>query len=288
MGIDVSVIIVNYNTADLIEGCIQSVLKQKNINMEIIVVDNFSQDNSLDVLKKYHEQVIILANKENLGFGKANNQAFKLSSGKYIFLLNPDAVLTTEDILEKFVSYMAENNAVGIVGPKVIKDQKISLPQKLYPAEKYLKKPLEILPGNIAWIIGASMFIRREVYEQLKGFDEDYFLYGEEADFCLRARRAGWVIGYNEEIIVEHIGGASERTTTTREYWQKKQAGVILFYKKSYGISEAKNLTERDIKLAKRKLFWLKFIKNAEKQERYQTVVEVSSHTLAAAGVWEE
>jgi len=277
---DISIIIVNYNTADLIKGCIDSVLKQKNIGFEIIVVDNNSKDNSLEVLKGFGNKIVVISNKDNLGFGKANNQAFTSSSGKYIFLLNPDAVLTTEDSLKKLVNYMAENNTIGIVGPKVVKDQKISLPQKCYPAEKYLKKPLEKLPGNIAWIIGASMLIRREVYEKLKGFDEAYFLYGEEADFCLRARRAGWMIGYAEDITVEHIGGASERTTTTREYWQKKQAGVILFYKKSYGSIEAENLIARDIKLAKRKLFWLKFIKNSKKKERYQAIVDVSLRSM--------
>lgn len=273
---DVSVIIVNYNTADLLKNCINSVLKQKNITSEIIVVDNCSKDNSLEILKQFENAITVIANKNNLGFGAANNQGFLKSSGKYIFLLNPDAALTSDTVFETLMHFMEQNKNYGVVGPKVIKDKKITEPQKNYPGEKYLKHPLENLPGTIAWIIGASMFIRREVYEKIEGFDEAYFLYGEEADLCLRVRRAGWAIGYFEDVTVEHIGGASERSSTTREYWQKKQVGTVLFYKKSYGLAETKILIERDIKLAKRKLFWLKFIKNAEKEERYKAIVDIS------------
>lgn len=273
---DVSVVIVNYNTADLLKNCIDSVLKQKNITSEIIVVDNNSKDNSLEILNQFESQITVIKNKDNLGFGAANNQGFMKSSGKYIFLLNPDAVLTSDTVLESLLNFIEHNKNYGVVGPKVIKDQKVTVPQLKYPGEKYLKKPLEDLPGKIAWIIGASMFVRREVYEKMKGFDEDYFLYGEESDFCLRVRRAGWAIGYLDTITVQHIGGASERSSTTREYWQKKQSGTVLFYKKSYGVSEAIHLLDRDITLAKRKLFFLKFINNPERQERYQTILEVS------------
>lgn len=273
---DVSVVIVNYNTADIIENCINSVLTQKNINFEIIVVDNNSQDNSIEKLEKMGNKIKLIKNTNNLGFGKANNQGFELSTGKYIFLLNPDAVLNQADDLKKLIDYMENNKNYGVIGPCVMKDHQITQPQMSYPGQKYLTKTFEKLVGGIAWIIGACMLIRCEVYKTINGFDEDYFLYGEEADFCLRVRRAGWLIGTVPEIVIHHMGGASERKTSIRDYWLKKQAGTILFYKKSYGLAEALNLIDREIKQAKKRLFILKFIKNADKQARYEAVLEIS------------
>ena len=272
---DVSVIIVNYNTCDLVKRCVDSVLKQQNCHFEIIVVDNASQDNSVKVLQDYGDKITLLPNHHNHGFGKANNQGFNLSSGKAVFLLNPDAVLTDNLTLKKLHEYLQSHASCGIVGPVVMQNEKITQPQYVYPGQNHLKKNLAPLPGDIAWIIGASMFIRREVYEKIKGFDEDYFLYCEEADLCLRARRSGWTIEVAENIRVDHVGGASETKSSVREYWIRKQTGTITFYKKNYGLEEAARLIKRDTTLAKRKLFFLKFFRNPQKQERYQAIVEV-------------
>ena len=271
---DVSVIIVNYNTSDLVQRCINSVLKQTQSIFEIIVVDNASQDDSVKVLRHYGDKIKLIENNHNHGFGKANNQGFSVSSGKYIFLLNPDAVLTDNVTLSKLQDYLKSNTFCGIAGPVVMQNEKITQPQYVYPGQNHLKKNLETLPGKIAWIIGASLFIRREVYEKLKGFDEDYFLYCEEVDLCLRARRAGWTIEVVSDIRVDHIGSASEKKSSKRDYWIRKQTGAMTFYKKNYGLEEAERLIKRDIKLAKRKLFFLKFFRNAEKQERYEAIIE--------------
>ncbi|MDX2165368.1 MAG: glycosyltransferase family 2 protein [Gammaproteobacteria bacterium] len=277
---DVSVIIVNYNTRDLVKRCIDSVLNQKNSHFEIIVVDNASQDNSVEILKGYGDKIILIANDHNHGFGKANNIGFKRVSGKNIFLLNPDAVLTDNLTLEKLRDYLKNNTTCGIVGPVVMQNERMIQPQYVYPGQNHLMKNLEALPGKIAWIIGASMFVRREVYEKLNGFDEDYFLYCEEVDLCLRARRAGWNIQVAQNVQVEHIGAASEKKSSKRDYWIRKQTGTITFYKKNYGLEEAKSLIKRDIKLAKRKLFFLKFFRNAEKQERYEAIIETCQREL--------
>lgn len=277
---DVSVIIVNYNTGDLIQRCVDSVLRQTDCQFEVIVVDNASQDNSLDVLQSYDDRIKLIANAKNVGFGKANNQAFAVSTGKFIFLLNPDATLKKENTLSAFLDYMGSHLSCGVVGPVVTKNHNPTEPQYVYPGQHHLKKELEALPGEIAWIIGASMFIRREVYEKVAGFDEDYFLYGEEADLCLRVRRAGWSIGYAKNIRVDHIGGASERKSSIRDYWLKKQAGIILFYKKNYEHAEAVRLIERDLKLSRRKLLVLKFVQDPKKQERYQAILDACKLAL--------
>lgn len=272
---DVSVIIVNYNMADIINQCIDSVLQQKNCDVEIIVVDNASKDKSVDKLKLYGDNIKLVSNSANLGFGVANNIGFKHATGQYVFLLNPDAVLSTNDALEKMIRFIETNKQYGIVGPKINAIEGTH-PEKYYPGQKYLQKPLETLPGEIAWVIGASMLIPREVYEKVGGFDEDYFLYGEETDLCLRVRRAGWAIGYNENVIVQHIGRVSERSSTLREYTQLKQSGKLLFYRKNYGPKETLRLIDRETRLAKQRLFFLKFFKNPKKQEKAQAILDVS------------
>lgn len=281
---DVSVIIVNYNTANIISACINSVLRQKNINCEIIVVDNASGDNSLAVLQQYHDQLKIIANNENIGFGRANNLGFQQSQGRYIFLLNPDACLQSEYDLAELMQFMDDHPDYGLAGPKVIKNQRTTPPSFTYPGQKNLKGFVFNLPGKIAWVIGACMIIRREVYENAKGFDEDYFLYGEEADLCLRVRKLGYAIGYYDKIVVTHIGGASEVRTQIAELWQKKQNGIQLFYKKNYDSTTAKTVVQKDLQIAQRKLILLKLKKmffglNSKEQEkliRNQIISETS------------
>src|SRR5690348_4649460 len=103
---DVSIIIVNYNTADLLIPCLQSILKQTGVDFEIIVIDNASQDNSLAVLNNFAQQISVIASPQNLGFGKANNVAVKQSKGRYVFLLNPDTELITSDALKNLTDFM--------------------------------------------------------------------------------------------------------------------------------------------------------------------------------------
>src|SRR5688572_16305853 len=118
--IDVSIIIVNYNTASLIPDCINSILQQQGVQCEIIVVDNASQDNSAEVLQSLGNPIIPILNKDNLGFGKANNQAARQAKGRYVFLLNPDASLQSPDGLRGLIAFMETNPNYGLVGPKII------------------------------------------------------------------------------------------------------------------------------------------------------------------------
>jgi GT2 family glycosyltransferase len=246
---DVSIIVVNYNTAQIVHECIASVLRQVGIEFEVVVVDNASSDNSAAVLTPLRSDTIqILLNRENIGFGRANNQAFKHSRGRYIFLLNPDAVLLEPYDLQRLVAFMDENSRCGLSGTRILKEKvgQESYPFMYYPGEKSLQQKLQWLPGNIAWVLGASMIIRREVYVAVHGFDEDYFLYAEEADLCLRIRQRGFIIDQCQHVAVKHIGGISESTAPIEHVQRKKQAALYLFYKKHYLASEIARLVKRD------------------------------------------
>lgn len=272
--LDVSVIVVNYNSGAIISQCLQSILQQKNVSFEIIVVDNASSDNSIEVIKKLstnENNINLIGNQNNLGFGKANNLAFKQALGRYILLLNPDANFLADQDLEKLVSFMDQQPSLGMVGPAVIKNNKPTLPRKAYPGEKNIQKAFGDLPGKIAWIIGACMLIRSEAYRAIHGFDEDYFLYAEETDLCLRLRKNGWSIGYLEAVRVNHIGGFSENKTPSKELWQKKQNSIHLFYQKTYSPREVLKIINQELRQARLRIALLqlkKWLFLARKKDR--------------------
>ena len=229
---DVSVIIVSYNTAKLIRSCIDSVRMQKNVRFEIIVVDNASADKSAEVIRTYGEQVSLIVNSDNIGFGRANNLAFKKARGHYIFLLNPDARFVKNTALATMVRFMDAHPEFGIVGTLIDQADEQVKPYMYYPCYKFIGRDYSDLPGDIAWIAGASMMTRAEVIDKTCGFDEDFFLYWEETDWCLRIREGGYAVGYNPEVVVQHIQGASEQNTSQYDYALKRQNSLYLFCRK--------------------------------------------------------
>jgi GT2 family glycosyltransferase len=247
---DVSIIIVNYNSAEVVQACVDSVLKQIGVEFELIIIDNASSDHSATTLESLQSNthIQILLNQENIGFGRANNQAFQRCCGRYVFLLNPDAVLLAPDDLQRLVTFMDGNPRCGLAGTRIWKGGagQENLPVYFYPGEKSLQQKLHALPGKIAWVLGASMIIRREIYESVRGFDEGYFLYAEEADLCLRIRQRGYVIEQCTNVAVRHIGGVSESSAPIEHVQRKKQAGLYLFYKKHYPADEVVRLVRRD------------------------------------------
>jgi len=279
---DVSVIVVNYNTAELTKKCIESVLYQEGIESEIIVVDNASVDNSVEVLRQFNDKIKLIANKENVGFGRANNQAFKLASGQYIFLLNPDARLQNPEDLTSIFDFMKKHPEFGLVSTAVVSPdgKKATLPKTFYPGEQHMCSPYRHLPGKIAWVLGASMVFSYDMYEKLGGFDEDYFLYGEDVDISLRVRKLGFQIGYLSEVEIVHEAGASERTSGWYDVATRKQRALILFYQKHYLPFEIKKILRYKCRRAVlRNLFYRPLIKLGYKKylpkyERNKAVID--------------
>lgn len=229
---DISVIIVSYNTAALTLQCLESIRSSAD---EILVVDNASTDGSVLDIQRQFPEVILTANSVNQGFGKANNQALKISRGRYVVFLNPDTVVR-KNALQKAVAFMDTHPDIGLAGARILNPDG-SLQESIsyrYPGEKYARGETAHLPGKIACVLGAFMIARRPLIDELGGFDEDFFLYGEDEDLAWRVREKGFSIGYIDEAEVLHWGGQSETRTPKAAVFAKKLQAEYLFYAKHY------------------------------------------------------
>lgn len=258
---DLSIIIVNYNTECFLNRCLTTIASQSNVNSEVIVVDNASQDNSLDIVRNNFPWVTLKANECNVGFARANNQALKVCKGKYAYFLNPDTEVR-EGAFGKIVEFMDSCPDVGIAGTHIVNPDGSfqSSIEQYYPGEKYEKRELKDLKGNIAWVLGASMIGRRNIIDRLGGFDERFYLYGEDQDLCLRVRKEGWTIGYIPDAVIVHWGGKSERNNLPIEVWKKKFEAELLFYKKHYSKRAVRAIKRANIIQAFWRIFTLKLI----------------------------
>jgi hypothetical protein len=231
---DISVIIVSYNTADLTLACLNSLCAARG-DKEIFVVDNASTDHSVDAVRKRFPAITLIANSQNRGFGTANNQALKSCRGRYVVFLNPDTAIK-ENTLQKAISYMDTHPQTGLAGARILNPD--GTPQESvsyrYPGEKFTRGETAGLPGNIACVLGAFMIARKSLLDELQGFDEDFFLYGEDQDLAWRIREKGFSIGYIEDAEVFHRGGQSEAATPPAAVFAKKLKAEYLFYVKHY------------------------------------------------------
>ena len=284
---DLSIIIVSYNTADLIGNCLDSVLANDDLSMGVFVVDNGSNDQSVALVKKKYPTVHIIANANNLGFATANNQVLPMCNGRYTLFLNPDTE-AQPDSLTNMISYMDANPRVGLAGAKIINPDRTSQwsVSYKYPGHKYAGNELSDLPGNIACVLGASMIGRSELIKEIGGFDEDFFLYGEDQDLCLRIRKAGHEIGYIDSAPVVHIGGQSERNSLLSEVWEKKTRAEYMFYQKHYLPKTIRRIRRADILKAWWRIMILKssifFVKDNNKTKdkltKYMTMHSTIKH----------
>ena len=278
---DLSVIIISYNTADLIGNCLKSVFATSNITRKVFVVDNASTDGSSDFIKDNFPSVHLAVNTKNVGFAAANNQVLPQCKGKYIFFLNPDTEIMS-DTFSEAISFMDANPRIGLAGTKIINPDgtlQWSVSYK-YPGQRYTASEVSDLPGKIACVLGASIIARSELIKEIEGFDEDFFLYGEDQDLCLRIRKMGHVIGYIDSATVIHLGGQSEKDSLSSEVWKKKIHAEYIFYKKHYLPKTIKRISRGNIiktwwRIITLKLF-LPFAKDKtrakEKLGKYQVI----------------
>lgn len=248
----VSALIVNYKSGPYAVECIHSLLKQKYAPLQIIVVDNASGDGSVNLLRSTFGNVItLIESPDNLGFGQANNLAASHANGDYLLLVNPDACLLDQEFISTLISFVEKQPDIGIAGPEIHEPgkRKYVLPKKKYPSEGRLgnKNSLEQLPGSYAWILGACMCIKRNLFIQIGGFDPEFFLYGEDTDICLRVRKAGYRVGYCKEAKLTHVGGASESTAIPLDKYLRKKRGFFLFCRKHYDPSDVKRIAHMSL-----------------------------------------
>jgi len=238
---ELSIIIVNYNVKAFLQNCLLSIKKAtEKIDSEIIVVDNASDDGSIELIKKNFEDVILIESPVNLGFSKANNLGLKISQGKYICLINPDTIVE-ENTFEVMINFMENHPDVGLAGCKILNPDgtfqlacrrsfptpwvaftKIIGLSKLFPKSKlFAKYNLTYLDENQSYevdaVSGSFMFLRRDVYEKIGGLDETFFMYGEDLDYCYRVKQAGYKVYYVHSTQIIHFKGESTKRSNIDE-----------------------------------------------------------------------
>ncbi|HIP26962.1 MAG TPA: glycosyltransferase family 2 protein, partial [Flavobacteriaceae bacterium] len=218
-----SIIIVNYNVKYFLKQCLQSVFDAcKNISAEVIVVDNNSDDLSCEMVEKFFPKVKLIANKKNTGFSTANNQGVAIAKGKYVLILNPDTVVA-EDTFEKILAFAITKNNLGALGVKLIDGTGRFLPESKrgIPTPKtsinkiigitnkkyYANHLQENENGKIEILVGAFMFMKRSIYNEVNGFDEDYFMYGEDIDLSYKILKKGYKNYYLTDTKIIHYKG---------------------------------------------------------------------------------
>lgn len=259
----VSVIIVNYNVKYFLEVCIHSVLRAaEGYDVEVIVVDNNSADGSCAFLRTHFPQVVLIANTDNKGFSKANNQGVAIAKGEYVLFLNPDTVMP-EDFFSKTIPYMDAHPEVGSLGPRLIDgvgqfapDGKKSFPtfsvavykttgiNKLFSKSAYFNKYYAVHIGEretapVEVLSGCCMLVRTLAMQQAGGaFDEDYFMYCEDVDLSYRIQKAGYKNVYYPEVDLIHYKGESTKKMTL-SYVRIFNEALVTFVKKHYSKKDA-------------------------------------------------
>ncbi len=251
---DLSIIIVNWNTRQLLQNCLASIFeKEWTSSLEVIVVDNASGDSSVEMVKQKFKQVRIIANNENVGFARANNQGFKIASGRYILLLNSDTEVLAGS-LDALVKFMDEHPDAGMVGSKVLNADR-SLQRSCWRGYPSLRMAVidafylwRLLPNHpwvcsieipekeldqtlqVDHVLGASMMVRREIIEQIGGMAENIFLFLEETEWCFRFQKHGWKIYFYPGAEVIHFGQQSVHKNPERTL-PEKYRNFMWFYR---------------------------------------------------------
>jgi GT2 family glycosyltransferase len=253
---DLSVCIVNWNTRTDLEQALVSVLQPgQGLRIEVIVLDNASRDGSGDMVRQQFPQVALIASTRNLGFARGYNRAAAQTSGRHLLMLNPDT-LVQPGALRRLVDFLDAHPRAGAVGPRLLKsDGRLQFSCRRFP------RPLAALLRNtllgrlvgrdrftrgylmadwdhatsreVDWISGAAMAIRRQAWERVGGFDEGFFMYAEDMDWCLRAQQAGYSIHYlPEAVIIHHIGRSSDQRPLPSVI--EFHRSMVRFYRKHY------------------------------------------------------
>lgn len=268
--IDLSIVIVSYNVKEFLYECLKSVYKNsKEFSFEVIVVDNASKDGSSAMVKEKFKDVILVTNKKNLGFSKANNLGIKKSKGRYLLFLNADTIVYPKT-LKTLIDFMNVETQAGASTCRVVMPSgKIDdASHRGFPtpwnAFSHFSGLSKILPKtrlfggyNLSYLdfdktheidalAGAFMFVRRLAGEQVGWWDEDYFFYGEDLDFCFMLKQKGWKIYYVPKVSILHYKGVSggikkhsKHITTADKQTRIKVSGerfraMRLFYRKHY------------------------------------------------------
>ncbi|HHT9118921.1 MAG TPA: glycosyltransferase family 2 protein [Candidatus Hypogeohydataceae bacterium YC41] len=248
---ELSVIIVNWNTRNLLQDCLESLYKNTKVPFDLYVVDNASTDGSPDMVKTRFPQARLILNKENLGFAPANNRVLDDIYTPFVLILNPDTILI-EGAVEGMLDFLKASPDAAVVAPQYLNEDGTkqnsfdnfpsiatellnkSLLRALLPAWFPSKRCTYKEPLEVESVIGAAMMLRQEAFRQVGFFDRDYFLYLDESDLCFRLKKAGWRCFHLPYLQIYHLGGGSKkkaRAEATIEYYRS----LYKFFRKNRG-----------------------------------------------------
>ncbi len=249
---DLSVVIVSWNTRELLANCLESLARDGLERAEIFVVDNASTDGTAEMVRKRFRETNFIANSENVGFAAANNQALRLCRGKYILLLNPDTIVQ-RGAIQALVGFLDTHPSVAVAAPCLLNSNgSLQVSCEPFPTlfrefwrlfhiddfRRYATYDPGIWQSNLAQRVdiarGACLLVRRTDLENLKWFDEQFFMYSEEVDLCWRLHRAGREIYWVPQAKVVHLGGQSTRQVGDAMFL-KLYRGKLQYFRKHYG-----------------------------------------------------
>jgi N-acetylglucosaminyl-diphospho-decaprenol L-rhamnosyltransferase len=262
--IDLSIVIITYNCKGFVFKCIESIFAQDReaLQVEVIVVDNASEDGTVGAIAEAFPNVRLIKNDENRWFTRALNQGIRESCGRYILSLNPDTCLLTLDGLSKIVQYLDTHPKVGILGVQLFNpDGTIQADCERFPGLAwvlcYYFLIHKFFPSNPVWrywrygdwdrkdtrivdyVSGACMIIRRRVFDEVGLFDENYIMYWEEGDFCRIAHKAGWQTVHLAEVEIMHHWRGCQKNISANSHAilaQLCEKGMLYYYRKYYGV----------------------------------------------------
>lgn len=278
-----SVVILNYNVRYFLELCLQSVeAALKGIPSEIIVIDNNSKDGSCKMVKDKFPTVTLIENNSNLGFSKANNQAVQVAKGEYVCILNPDTVVA-EDTFSSILNFAEKQTNLGIIGCRLIDGSGKYLPESkrniprvdiaikkvLGNSKTYYANHVKAFDvAKVEILVGAFMFLKRSHYNYLEGFDEDYFMYGEDIDFSFKSLKKGFDNYYFGNTSVIHYKGESTRRNAI--YLKRFYGAMQIFYKKHF---KSNVLFDLGVLLGIKLMILFKPLKHQKSEINYQAVL---------------
>lgn len=255
----VSIVIVNWNTRDILRDCLMSIARETMMPHEIIVVDNASNDGSAELVRTEFPRVRLIANKTNRGFAAANNQGLEIAQGDTLLLLNPDTIIL-DGAIDTMVHWLGQHPDVGCLGCQVLEDENTIQrtcfadpgPANLALIEFGLHRlsPQNRLLGHAEYgdwdrnserpvdvVSGMFMLVPRHVFEAVGLLDEAFFVYSEEADWCRRIRDAGWSCVFSPAAQILHLDGGGKSTVQIRSrMFVQMQKSKMIYLRKHYGL----------------------------------------------------
>jgi GT2 family glycosyltransferase len=252
----ISFVIITHNSERTITACIEHISSIKGIPYEIIVVDNNSRDMTKQVIRSKFDNVRLIELHRNMGYGRGANLGIKHARKDIIFLLNPDSYKLTHDL--KNIPHYLSTDHVGVLGPKILNASdgrrqlsarnfptlrtalfnRGSILTRLVPNNRFSREYLNPITSDdtsqqVDWVSGCAMIVRKDIFNAIGGFCEDYFLFHEDVDFCNRLARAGYRVVYYPDVSVSHEIGISKTVPTIGINYERHR-GMWLYYTKYF------------------------------------------------------